>query len=511
MKNVSLIIPVFLLSLFSLNAQDLSTNFFQQTDQLFKAHVQDGAINYKTIGADPIFSQLIEDIAATNWKSLDAKTQQAFLINSYNLLVINKVLAHKLTQSVQDKGGFFDAKSHTVGGEKLSLNTLEKKHLLATFEDPRFHFVLVCGAKGCPPITNFAYTPEDLEEQLANQTRKAVNDPLFIQVDETAEKASLSQIFSWYAADFGGSKKEVLSFINSYRMEPIPVSYAINYYNYDWTLNSQEIALEAAKLGNNSSRYVVSAAIPKGTTETKIFNNLYTQKTRSSAEGDFNARSNFFTTSVSFLYGINNRFNFGFDLRYRRVSNTSSDVSPLNVLTNNADNRREGFTNVGPKIRWAPFKKLSNFSIQSAFWIPVGQDLEGNGSQPYIDWSGASWNTQVFNDFPIGSNFSVFTEVDVLLEDIGSGANGALNRLSTPATAILSYFPNPKTTFYVLTNYSPFWGNEFDYFVQAGLGAKYQVTPKFELEALVTDFSNKFLASNNGQAATFNIGVRISR
>lgn len=511
MKNVSLIIPIFLLSLLTVNAQNLSTTFFQQTDQLFKAHVENGAINYKTIGTDPLFGQLIKDIAMTNWKGLDANTQQAFLINSYNLLVINKVLENKLTNSVQDKAGFFDAKSHTVGGEKLSLNTLEKKHLLATFNDPRFHFVLVCGAKGCPPITNFAYTSDGLAEQLTEQTRKAINDPIFIQVDIAAKKASLSQIFSWYAADFGGNKKAVLTFINSYRNEPIPASYTVNYYNYDWTLNSQQLSLGLGKAGNNSNRYVVSAAIPKGTTETKIFNNLYTQKTRSNAEGDFNARSNFFTTSVSFLYGINNRFNFGFDLRYRRVSNTSSDLSPLNVFTNNADSRREGFTNVGPKIRWAPFEKLTNFSIQSAFWIPVGQDLEGNGDQPYIDWSGASWNTQLFNDFPIGSNFSVFTEIDFLLEDIGSAGNGALNRFSTPATAILSYFPNPKTTLYALTNYSPYWGNEFDYFVQAGLGAKYQLTPKFEIEALVTDFSNKFLANNNGQAATFNIGVRISR
>ena len=198
-------------------------------------------------------------------------------------------------------------------------------------------------------------------------------------------------------------------------------------------------------------------------------------------------------------------------MRYRRVSNTDGNTSPLNVFSGEANSRRQGFTNFGPKIRWAPFQALPNFSVQSAFWIPIGQDLEGNGTQPYIDWNGATWNTQFFNDITLGNNWSVFTEIDVLLEDIGNAGNGALNRLSTPATAILSYFPNPKTTIYALGNYSPFWGNEFDYFVQAGIGAKYQVTSKFELEALVTDFSNKFLAANNGQAATFNIGVRISR
>lgn len=511
MKNIILIIPIVFWSLININAQAIDPAFFTQVDQLFKTHVKAGAIDYKAIEKDSNFPTIINAISKTDWKSLDTKTQQAFLINSYNLLVIDQVIKNGVLNSVQEKGGFFDAKVHVVGGEKMSLNTLEKKHLLAVYGDARFHFVLVCGAQGCPPITNFAYTADQLEQQLEQQTQKAINDPIFIKVDADAQKASLSQIFSWYASDFGGNKKNVLAFINKYRDNPIAEDFAINYYTYDWTLNAQSLVNGTAQLGNSSNRYVVSAAIPKGTTETKIFNNLYTQRTRSSSEGDFNARSNFFTTSVSFLYGINNRFNFGFDLRYRRVSNTDGNTSPLNVFSGEADSRRQGFTNFGPKIRWAPFRALPNFSVQSAFWIPIGQDLEGNASQPYIDWNGASWNTQFFNDITLGNNWSVFTEIDVLLEDIGNAGNGALNRLSTPATAILSYFPNPKTTIYALGNYSPFWGNEFDYFVQAGLGAKYQVTSKFEIEALVTDFSNKFLAANNGQAATFNIGVRISR
>lgn len=511
MKNSIFIILILFWPFFTAEAQTIDPSFFTQVDQLFKSHVQDGAIDYSAIQQDPDFPLIIKTIEETDWQRLPANSQQAFLINSYNLLVIHQVIETGVSNSVQEAGGFFDARIHIVGGEKMSLNTLEKKHLLATYGDPRFHFVLVCGAQGCPPITNFAYIAEQLDQQLDQQTQKAINDPLFIQVGVPAKKVSLSQIFSWYGADFGGSKKSILAFINQYKEDPIPEDFGVKYYNYDWTLNAQRLVHNAATVSNSSNRYVVSAAIPKGTTETKIFNNLYTQRTRNGSDGNFNARSNFLTTSVSFLYGITNRFNFGFDLRYRRVSNTDGNTSPLNVFTNNAESRRQGFTNVGPKIRWAPFDKLPNFSVQSALWIPIGQDLEGNATQPYIDWSGTSWNTQFFNDITLNSHWTVFTEIDVLIEDIGNVAAGALNRFSTPATVIFSYFPNPKTTIYALGNYSPFWGNEFDYFVQAGLGAKYQVTPKFELEALVTDFSNKFLANNNGQAATFNLGIRISR
>ena len=230
--------------------------------------------------------------------------------------------------------------------------------------------------------------------------------------------------------------------------------------------------------GNSAARYVTSAAIPKGTTESRIFNNLYTQRTGSNET--LTNRSNFFTQTFSFLYGFSNRFNAGFDLRYRRVSNDNLPSSPFNVLTNReADSRRARFTNVGPKIRWAPTAALPNFSIQSSFVFPLGNDLEGTNGQPWTDWDSPTWTTQFFNDFTIGDNFSIFTEVDFLIEDIG---RGDLNRISTPGTTIISYFPNAKTTIYGIASYSPFWQENYDYFAQAGLGAKYQITSDFEIE-----------------------------
>lgn len=504
-------IAIFLLcSGITINAQNVDANFFQQAHRVFQTYVQNGRVDYQAIKNNADFNQLIKTIAAAEFDHLDANSQQAYLINAYNLLVINEVVRQGLMESVQENPHFFDAKTNLVAGKRISLNILEKDYLLKNYGNPNFHFVLVCGAKGCPPITNFAYMPEQLEQQMEKQTRQAINDSNFIKVDYSNKKVSLSQIFNWYAADFGGNKKAVLEFINTYRNRPIPSDFSVNYYQYDWALNGQ-LDLQGNVQSNNSSRYVVSAAIPKGTTETKIFNNLYTQQTRSNPEGGLDARSNFFTTSVSFLYGLSNRFNAGFDLRYRRVSNTAANVSPLNVLTNNATSRRSGITNIGPKIRWAPFEQLTNFSVQSALWFPIGTDLQGNNTQPYIDWDGATWNTQLFNDFSIGSSFSLFTELDFLLEDIGRPSEGDLNRFSTPATVILSYFPNPKTTLYALTNFSPYWQSNFDYFAQAGLGAKYQVNPNLEFELLYTAFTNQFLANNNGQASTFNIGVRFSR
>jgi len=251
------------------------------------------------------------------------------------------------------------------------------------------------------------------------------------------------------------------------------------------------------KKKKNASRYVVSSTIPEGSIEVKIFNNLYTQRTGS--RENLTDRATFFTTAMSFLYGLNSRFNVGISSRYRRVKNDILPSSALGVFTPiESGSARQGITAIGPQIRYAPVEAWGNFSIQSEFVFAVGKDLAGSATQPYIDWTGASWNTRLFNDLSIGSNFSLFTELSFFLEDIGNSSKGHVNRFSTPATLILSYSLNRKTIFYALGGFSPYWQEDFNYFVQGGVGAKYQFTPKFEVELLVTDFSNSFLNDTGG-------------
>lgn len=236
---------------------------------------------------------------------------------------------------------------------------------------------------------------------------------------------------------------------------------------------------------------------------------MYSQKTGNDEE--LIARSSFFTTSLSLLYGLSNRFNIGISTRFRKVRNQSLPSSAFEVFgSDEVGSSRNGITAFGPQIRYAPIPSWENFSIQSSFVFPIGSDLTGSATQPFIDWNGATWNTQIFNDFPIGTNFSLFTELDFLFEDIGSFDDGRTNRFSTPVTLIFSYNPNSKTTLYALSGFSPTWAADFDYFAQGGFGAKYQVTPKLEFELLYTKFTNEFLLDTGGQAATYNFGVRFN-
>jgi len=510
MKKLLFLTTILMLTASASFSQKITEAFFDDVTTLLQANVNDGRVNYGNLVNSPELMKLMKWVSVAELDGVDDNTKQAFYVNAYNLHVINKVVKAYPTTSVLNNGGFFEKDLVAVAGKSLTLNDLEKNELIKVYKDPRFHFVLVCGALGCPPIIDTAYTPELLESQKETQARAALNNPAFIQV--SSGKVGLSKIFDWYASEFGSNKGEVLEYINSYRTVAIPTSSKVSYYDYDWSINELEggssLTNPASAQGSNASRYIVSSTIPKGTFEFKAFNNLYSQTT---SQLETNQRSSFFTTLISAMYGLNDQFNIGVTGRWRKVRNNPLPSSPFSVFgSGDVGSSRSGITAIGPQIRWAPVPKWSNFSIQSSLVFPIGEDLAGSATQPYIDWNGPTWWTQFFNDFSIGDKFSLFTEIDLLIEDIGPADNGNISRVSTPVVLIFSYVPTNQITIYTIGGYSPFWQESFDYFRQYGLGAKYQFTPNYEIELLYTDFTNQFIQGIEGQAQTINLGLRVN-
>jgi hypothetical protein len=509
MKKITNVLLLTLIFTSSMFGQFDSQGFYKEADSFLQKNVKHGMVDYTNLKTEDLKS-LIKQIEKFDLSSSSDLEKQAFYINAYNLHVINQVVGMYPIKSVMDKGGFFDKQKINVGGQKISLNDLERNYLLKPYRDARFHFVLVCGALGCPPITDFAYMPSKLDEQLEQQTRLALNDDSFIKVG--SDKVELSEIFKWYADDFGVSNSNIRTFVNRYRKNKIADSAKLSFYKYDWSLNDASKSfgsIDAQEQATNESRYIVSSTIPKGSVELKIFNNLYSQKT--GPEDNLSDRSSFFTTILSAMYGLSNRFNIGINTRFRKVRNNALPSSPFSIFGSGENgSSRSGLTAFGPQIRYAPVPNWTNFSIQSSFVFPIGVDLAGSETLPYIDWTGATWNTQFFNDFSIGTKFSLFTELAILLEDIGSAGNGHVNRLSTPITGIFSFTPSTKLTVYTLAGFSPYWQSDFDYFYQYGIGSKYQFTPNVEIELLYTDFTNEFLSNTGGQAETINIGFRFN-
>ena len=112
--------------------------------------------------------------------------------------------------------------------------------------DPRIHFALVCGARSCPPIA--VYDPEQIDAQLELTTRAFVNGG-GAEVNRASGEVRLSQIFRWYAPDFGarplgvGDRGPLLKFVARYLASEDGREYVLHgrpkvrFQTYDWWLN----------------------------------------------------------------------------------------------------------------------------------------------------------------------------------------------------------------------------------------------------------------------------------
>jgi len=223
----------------SSNAQDLAV-FFSKTNVFLKKNVSNGKVDYQTIKSDAILlNEALEIASKIDVSKETVNSQKAFWINAYNLALIKAIVNKYPVKSPLDIAGLFDKGTFTLTGKKLTLNDIENKMIREKYNDPRVHFVLVCGANGCPPIINNAYLPETLEEQLNKQAKIALNNPSFIKVNPNSKKVEFSQIFEWYKADFISKGMNEIDFINQYRAAKIDNKYKVSYYTYDWTLNKK--------------------------------------------------------------------------------------------------------------------------------------------------------------------------------------------------------------------------------------------------------------------------------
>lgn len=237
MKKIVVTILISLCSV-SLFAQDLD-RFFSEVDTFLKTHVKDGKVDYVNINKNQEnLNQILNLASSVSVSKANANSYQAFWINAYNISVIKGLIDHYPTKSPLDNKGFFDETTYSLAGKEITLNDIEHKLLRAQFNDPRFHFVLVCGALGCPPLINEAYLPNTLDEQMERQTIKAINGD-FLKVNLKKKRVQASQIMEWYKEDFTMNGKNEIDFINKYREEKIPEKSKISYFPYDWKINQQ--------------------------------------------------------------------------------------------------------------------------------------------------------------------------------------------------------------------------------------------------------------------------------
>ena len=233
LKKISLPFTFLFMLIATFSVQAQQTDFFDNTQDFLSKYVMDGKVDYESITRNPSsLESLVNQVARYELKEDDS--DYPFYLNAYNILVIRSIIDNYPIESPMDVKGFFDGKTHKVAGNRVTLNSLENDIIRPTYQDARIHFALVCGAISCPKLVNTAFTPNNYDALLTENTKNAINDSNFIRLNEG--KAWVSKIFEWYMADFGESEAGILEFINQYRSKPLQQN-GVEYYDYDWTLN----------------------------------------------------------------------------------------------------------------------------------------------------------------------------------------------------------------------------------------------------------------------------------
>ncbi|WP_298487412.1 hypothetical protein [uncultured Maribacter sp.] len=260
---------------------------------------------------------------------------------------------------------------------------------------------------------------------------------------------------------------------------------------------------------SNIQQYTPSKLIGKGQVDIKWFNNLYTQ-TKSTFSDGKEPRQTFFTSTLEAYTGVgkNKRWNVGAIFEFR--SNVIGDRGALDVFKFDGEDTtaRSGLTSIAPSVKFVPFKSVSNFSIQSSFFIPLVDNETENGV--FLDQKGYTWQNRFFYDYTFpGDKWQLFTELNSELNFGDKADSFANNSLNLTPGVFLSYFPSSKFTVLALVQHSQRidLGNNFTQdFTAAGGGVKYQLTNALNLEALYTNFLR---GNNTGLGQTFNLGLRV--
>ncbi len=186
----------------------------------------------------------------------EKEKQLSFLINAYNAYTIDLILSKYPLRSIKDIGTTMISpwrkKFIRLFGKRIHLDGIEHDLIRkpGVYDEPLIHVVLVCAAKGCPPLRNEAFVPERLNEQLEDNLVKFLSDKRLNRFNFRKRTIEASEIFKWYGGDFSKGFRDYDSLESFFAkhadlLTDIPkqqdmlkeMKAKIKFLEYDWSLN----------------------------------------------------------------------------------------------------------------------------------------------------------------------------------------------------------------------------------------------------------------------------------
>ncbi len=213
--------------------------------------MEDGRVNYAELAASRTdLARCLDAYAAVTEREFGGWTvpeRLAFLINVYNLTVLDIVAGDYPLASIRKAGGWFSGDPFEwprvrLFGYTISLEILLRNYIRRDYAEPGVHFALCQGALGSPPLREEPYEGARLDAQLADQARRWLSATPHNRIDKERRRLYLSPVFRWYAADFERRAGRVEAYVRmvtpeEWGVRDLPGRFAIRYTDFDWRLN----------------------------------------------------------------------------------------------------------------------------------------------------------------------------------------------------------------------------------------------------------------------------------
>jgi len=181
-------------------------------ERILDVYVRDGLVYYAALRTERAnLDRYVGSLERPDWLSgAPPADQRAFWINAYNALVLRTVInAYPIAGkaegypsiSIAQIPGAFDRQKHTVAGQVLTLDEIEKT-VIAGFGDARMVLALGRGALGSGRLRSEAYRGARLTEQLDEAVQEFVKRGDAFRIDRATGVVEVTPLFSWREAAF---------------------------------------------------------------------------------------------------------------------------------------------------------------------------------------------------------------------------------------------------------------------------------------------------------------------
>ncbi len=217
--------------------------FNMLSNLIIKKYVKNGSVDYRGIKLSPeykLFQNIAGKLSIFDPFSLKENEKKSFLINLYNMMVIDFILKMKVKKSVREVDGFFTKIKYRLGNEKISLKDIEQ--ILKSFkEKDKIIVSLVRGTQSSPPLR--FVSPENPLSDINSAVKDFVGSSEVLIFPEE-RTVMVSELLKWYRDIFTDAEK-IKQFLKEYVSDDRKREFLekeenpeLLYLPYDWYLNN---------------------------------------------------------------------------------------------------------------------------------------------------------------------------------------------------------------------------------------------------------------------------------